>query len=89
VMLGAAADARFLFASQGSLSDSQTTAGLIVSVRYAANLGAFRLSFGPQGELLVRPVIVEEAGSEVFRMPNAIVGFAMEASGDLTPAQAP
>ena len=84
VLVGASADARVLLAAEGSLPVSQAaTAGLVVSVRYAANLGPLRLSAGPQGELLVRPIIVEEAGSEVFRVPGAIVGIALEASGDV------
>jgi hypothetical protein len=83
VLVGAGADARVLFAGQGGASESQaTTAGAVVSARYLATLGAFSLSAGPQAELLVRPLIVQVGGAEIFRIPTAIASLAVEGSAD-------
>jgi hypothetical protein len=61
-------------------STSGTTGGALASVRYVLPLGAFELSLGPTIEVLVRPVVVESAGSEVFHVPSLLAGLSLDVS---------
>jgi hypothetical protein len=79
VRLGLAGDVRMMLAQQGSLPTSNAaTAGLIATARYVARLGSFELSAGPQGELFYRPIIVQVSGTEVLRVPLALVSLSIE-----------
>jgi hypothetical protein len=53
--------------------------GPIASVRFAVPLGPVQLSVGPFVEWLVRPIIVQVADVEVFRMPAFLAGFSIDA----------
>jgi hypothetical protein len=83
VRLGLRADARFVNATATGLPPTNAeTAGVIASARYRLTAGSWSLSAGPEVELLVRPVIVQIAGTEIFRMPTAMAGFAVEGGAD-------
>ncbi|MGH7436624.1 MAG: hypothetical protein ACRENE_13200, partial [Polyangiaceae bacterium] len=81
VRFGLAADGRVMLARQGSSSLSNAaTAGLLATARYVARLGSLRLSAGPQAELLLRPLLVDVSGAEVFRVPTALLGLSLDAT---------
>jgi hypothetical protein len=78
---GSGLDVGPVFVEQGT-QRLGTTAGALASIRYAVAMGPLALAAGPQLELLARPVVVEVAGSEVFRMPSLIACFSVDASTD-------
>jgi hypothetical protein len=56
------------------------TAGAVLRAAYRAPLGPIELSIGPELDALMRPVIVQVGGQEVFRMPTLVAGFDVTAS---------
>jgi hypothetical protein len=56
-----------------------TTAGALLSARYVLPVGSFDLSAGPDFEALARPVVVEVAGTEVFRVPTFVGAISFDA----------
>ena len=76
--LGMGARARFVSADAPAPSTSPPslhgfTSGLVASVRYEATLGPLTLAAGPQIEALIRPVIVQLDGAEIFRVPTWVL----------------
>src|SRR6202020_23664 len=74
VELAFGATGRMLWASGSALVAPSglhaTTGGGCAAVRYVFDLGALRLSAGPELEALLRPIIVQVSGNEVFRLPT-------------------
>jgi hypothetical protein len=82
VELGVGVGARSLWANATGTTAPQhdgTTGGAIVAARYVLPLGPVRLSAGPRLEALVRPIVVDYAGKEVFRVPSLVAGIMIEA----------
>ena len=68
-------------ATRGTSPEQQgTSAGGLVSARYGFAVGPLAIGAGPEIEALLRPVSVQAAGVEVFRMPSVIVGVSIDAS---------
>jgi hypothetical protein len=83
--LSAGIDARLLWASGGSPAFAQstldgTTGGATVGAAYLARLGPLDVSLGPAVEALLRPVIVQVNGQELFRLPTFVASLSLEAS---------
>jgi hypothetical protein len=75
VELGLGVSGRSLWVGATGAAQSQlegTTAGAIVAARYVVGLGPIELSVGPHLEALVRPIVVDVGGSEVFRVPSFV-----------------
>jgi hypothetical protein len=51
------------------------TAGALLRAAYRAAVGPIELSIGPELEGLLRPVIVQVSGQEVFRLPTLVAGL--------------
>jgi hypothetical protein len=56
------------------------TAGAVVRAAYRTSFGPVDLSLGPELAYLLRPVIVEVSGREVFRLPTLLAGLSLDAS---------
>jgi hypothetical protein len=83
VELGLGVSGRALWANATDATTSQlvgTTAGATLSARYVLPVGPIALSAGPRLELLARPIEVDFAGSEVFRVPTFVAGVTLDAS---------
>lgn len=83
--LGAGADLVALTANlSGPDSTRQTavTGGLIVRAQGVFHAGPLSMSIGPELEVLARPIVVEVAHAEVFRVPNVLSGLSVDAEGD-------
>jgi hypothetical protein len=62
---------------------SGATAAGVAQARCVLRFGAFVLAMGPGLEWLARPIAVEVAGSELFRVPVLVGGFSIDGEGDL------
>jgi hypothetical protein len=79
--LGLGATARALWASRaGAATHQGDTAGAVASVQYLVPVGPIELSAGPQLQALVRPISVQFAGLELFRVPNLVAGVSLDVS---------
>jgi hypothetical protein len=84
IRIGLGGDARFADAT-GDHTPREldgTTAGGILFAQYVLRLGAIGLSAGPQVELLGRPLVVQIAGNEAFRIPAVLFGFSLAADAN-------
>jgi hypothetical protein len=84
IRVGLGGDARFADAT-GDHTPREldgTTAGGVVFAQYVLRVGAIGLSAGPQVELLGRPLVVQIAGNEAFRIPTVLFGFSLAADAD-------
>lgn len=83
VEIGVGVSGRSLWANAADATTSQlegTTAGATLSARYVLPLGPITLSAGPRVEALARPIVVEFAESEVFRVPSFVAGVTLDVS---------
>ncbi len=80
VRLGAGADLRLLDADAAGAQLTGSTAGALASARYAVVIGPLALSAGPALEGLVRPIVVQYSGREVFRVPQLVASVQIDAS---------
>jgi hypothetical protein len=81
--LGVGVSGRSLWASDPAAATTQlegTTAGALLSARYVLSIGPVAVSAGPRIEALVRPIIAELAGKEVFRVPSFVAGVTIDGS---------
>ena len=81
--VGLGASGRILWASLdaggGTSPIVGTTAGGVATVRFVIAAGSIRLSVGPQLEAMLRPIVVNVAGTEAFRIPTWIGSVGVEA----------
>jgi len=81
--VGLGASGRILWASldAGGVSSPVvgTTAGGVATVRFVIAAGPVSLSAGPQLEAMLRPIVVDVAGTEAFRIPTWIGSVGIEA----------
>jgi hypothetical protein len=56
------------------------TAGGLATARYAVSAGPLAVSAGPVVEALLRPIVVQYSGGELFRMPQVVAGVGIDAS---------
>jgi hypothetical protein len=78
VALGAGG--RVVWASSArSAAQKGATAGLQLGARLSAPLGPIALSLCPTLEALARPVVIEVADVEAFRVPSLLAGLSIEA----------
>jgi hypothetical protein len=80
VRLGAGADLRLLDADAAGAQLTGSTAGALVSARYAVVAGPLALSAGPVLEGLVRPIVVQYSGREMFRVPQLLASVQIDAT---------
>jgi hypothetical protein len=83
VEIGLGLSGRSLWANATDATTSQlvgTSAGAILSARYVLPLGPITLSLGPRAEALARPIVVDFANSEVFRVPSLVAGVTLDVS---------
>jgi hypothetical protein len=80
--LGLGVSGRVVWINRNLASSTQSavTGGGLLVARYQVPLGPLALSFGPELEALARPVLVEFAGAEAFRIPIWILGFSVDAT---------
>lgn len=54
-----------------------STVGLFAAIRYVLARGRFALAVGPHLSLLEGPMVVDVAGTEVFRVPRFVTGLSL------------
>lgn len=85
--IGLGADAHVLLVTgSGHVSptaQSEASVGVLAAARFAHRFGRVELLGGPQVEVFAWPVIVQETGSEVFRLPLVVAGLSLEGAVDL------
>jgi hypothetical protein len=67
--LGVGANGRILWANADGGSLTGTTAGATAAVRYGVPVGAAEVAVGGAIDALLRPLVVDVAGQEAFRVP--------------------
>jgi hypothetical protein len=75
------ADVRSVWANATGTTTAQQQAasgGALLSARGTMHLGPIALSLGPRVEAMVRPVLVELAGTELFRVPSVVAGATLD-----------
>jgi hypothetical protein len=81
VLVADAARLQTVFVEQGT-QRLATTAGLLAPLRWAGAMGPLTLVAGPQIEALVRPVVVDVAGGEVFRLPSLLASISIDGASE-------
>jgi hypothetical protein len=79
--IGVGASARTLWVSASAAAPTRlegTTVGPVLSARYVISFGAVTFAVGLKGEALVRPIVVELAGVEEFRVPSFVAGVTVD-----------
>jgi hypothetical protein len=80
--IGGAVEGRVMFASEsgssGTTQQQAVTAGICVGSRYVRPLGPVDVAVGPEMEAMVRPMAVDVASVEMFRVPIVVVGASIE-----------
>jgi hypothetical protein len=81
--VGLAGDVLWVSGSPQAFVESQldgATAGALIHAAYRKSLGPVDLAVGPELTYLLRPIIVQVSGTEVFRMPTLVAGLNFDAS---------
>ncbi len=88
--LGVGVGMRSLWVNGAGTKPSQLegiTGGAMLSARYLFTLGPIDLSAGPRLEVLARPIAVDVAGSEAFRVPTVVAGVAIDGAAPAWPRE--
>jgi hypothetical protein len=83
LLVGLGASGRLLWTSLDSAAGASpavgSTAGAVATVKVTLPAGPLRLSAGPRLEAMLRPIVLDVAGAEAFRIPTWVGGVTIDA----------